>query len=127
MSATGSAVPLRLLRGKPRCRIPDSVTALTVSVPKFLIAPPFELLSPLLIVKPEMLVVTLGSKILKILNKGVPGAALRWTVKRFAPGPWNVRLFVSSSSPEVNVIGLVTLPALMSKVMVEPAHASIIA
>src|SRR5256885_12699176 len=84
-------------------------------------APPFVLLSALLRVKPEMLVVTVGSKMLKILNKGVPGVALRRRVSRFAPGPWNVKLLSRRSWPEVSVIG----PAiwLVSKVMVLPGQA----
>src|SRR2546425_474759 len=44
-------------------------------------------------------------------------------VNRLAPGPWNVRVLSSSSSPLVRVIGLVTWPGVISKVIVLPGQA----
>jgi hypothetical protein len=62
-------------------------------MPEFMIPPPFppRLLSapsgvfPLVIVRPDITIVP--DVILKMRNSGVPCAVLRWTVRRFEPGP----------------------------------------
>src|SRR5437870_763249 len=45
------------------------------------------------------------------------------TVNRLAPGPWKVRFLSISNSPVVSVIGLVTWPGVISKVIVLPGQA----
>src|SRR6266850_3272013 len=64
----------------------ENMRPVSVSAPKFLIAPPFCGLSALVIMRPEIVTVTFCG-IVKMLNRGVPGTSLRCTVTRFAPGP----------------------------------------
>src|ERR1043166_1005883 len=120
-SLTVPEPPLKIAAPEALVWLPDKVTLSTVSVPRFLIAPPLTLVSALLRVKPETAALTFA--ILKMLNKGVPPAALRWMVSTFAPGPWKVRFLSTSSSPEVSVIGEVTWPEVRSKVIVLPGQA----
>src|SRR5205085_111665 len=108
--------------------LPETVQLLRVSVPRLRMPPPeLTLRSPLVtfpldMVRPEMF--TVPDWILKMRKFGVAPAALRITVRRLAPGPLMVRFLLINNSALVSVIGLVTCPGLISKVIVAPAHAS---
>src|SRR2546425_1546140 len=82
---------------------------------------------------PEEPAATIPFEMVKSENVTTPGLAkftlktrellLPEIVNRLAPGPWKVRFLSISNSPVVSVIGLVTWPGVMSKVIVLPGQA----
>src|SRR3989442_2862527 len=94
---------------------------LTVAVPLLRIPPPeepaatipFEMVKSENVTTPGLAIVTLKTRELLLPE----------IVNRLAPGPWKVRFLSITSSPEVIVIGLVTWPGVISKVIVLPGQA----
>ena len=104
-----SAPPGPALKTPPPnlAELPEIAQPITVKVPlAWLLMPPLvppETL-PFAMVRPE--IVTVKLPILKMRNSGVPPAALRCTVNRFAPGPLIFRFLSMNNSAVVSVIAL---------------------